>query len=167
MRGNMDANLLLVPPGLQRTLQEKVLEDHAKAKRELWATGVFLEDDSWTTAAPKKADRCDPLLVLAQFALAQIFATSSLVLLGFSRESSTTFGPAENFRGGWPLVILGFPPAGNMCTRLVTGCRLNKSTLSQGALLLFFGYTARQQLHLQVKVHRWNKLVKCKLWKQC
>lgn len=31
----MDANLLLVPPGLQQTLQEKVLEDHAKAKREL------------------------------------------------------------------------------------------------------------------------------------
>lgn len=61
MRGNVDANLLLVPPGLQRTLQEKVLEDHAKAKRELWATGVFLEDDSWTTAAPKKADRCDPV----------------------------------------------------------------------------------------------------------
>lgn len=44
MRGNMDANLLLVPPGLQQTLQEKVLEDHAKAKRELWATAVFLED---------------------------------------------------------------------------------------------------------------------------
>ena len=81
MRGNMDANLSLVPPGLQRTLQEKVLEDHAKAKRELWATGVFLEDDSWTTAAPKKADRCDPLLVLAQFALAQIPGAKQQILV--------------------------------------------------------------------------------------
>lgn len=81
MRGNMDANLLLVPPGLQRALQEKVLEDHAKAKRELWATGVFLEDDSWTTAAPKKADRCDPLLVLAQFALAQIQGAKQQILV--------------------------------------------------------------------------------------
>ena len=36
---------------------------------------------SWTTAAPKKADRCDPLLVLAQFAPAQIQGAKQQILV--------------------------------------------------------------------------------------
>ena len=42
----------------------------------------------------------------------ELFATSSLVLLGFSRESSTTFGPAEKLPGRLATGNPGFSAGG-------------------------------------------------------